>query len=600
MIFLRFIALIGMSSSSAEQFYDGTTCSSDPDSYPGSRYTCNSQHSCETFLVFRSNQRFQTISDISKLFHIDSDELLQENDNLLSSTQHLKPGAEVLIPLTCACSSGFYQASFKYEVLENTTFSEIACGVFEGLLKSATLAQNNLNDTKPGSQLTVPLRCACPENSSSTSKKVKYLVTLPIIEGDEQSSLTEKFDISLEDFWEANQLDPFSTLFPQTTVLIPLRDGPIRILDIPEPSPAPTSGFLPTLPVAKTQRTTSPTDLYIAGSVIGFLLLFMAMLVSGLYIKALRKWKSESVQPFTPTTSMALSPMRGSSTPSCLSPDLLAGIKYCLVNYSMEELKKATKDFSEETQINGSVYKGVVNNLEVMIKRMRLEDTRRVIDLHSKINHINIVNLLGVCYGESDLSWSYLVFEWPKNGCLRDCLRDCSFDGSNSLHWSRRTQIAFDISIGLHYLHCCAFPSYTHLNVSTRNIFITAEYRGKLAETVAPESPVNGSVSEKVHIFAFGIVLLELISARENTDGRLVRDSIGFLGGGGGGDEGGCFEGLRSFMDPNLKDYPLAEALCLAVLAKACVADDPLHRPTMDDIIKVLAKMVWPHQAETY
>ena len=46
-------------------------------------------------------------------------------------------------------------------------------------------------------------------------------------------------------------------------------------------------------------------------------------------------------------------------------------------------------------------------------------------------------------------------------------------------------------------------------------------------------------------------------------------------------------------MDPSLKDdYPLAEALCLAVLAKACLEDDPLHRPTMDYIMKVLARRV--------
>ena len=60
-----------------------------------------------------------------------------------------------------------------------------------------------------------------------------------------------------------------------------------------------------------------------------------------------------------------------------------------------------------------------------------------------------------------------------------------------------------------------------------------------------------------------------------------------------GGNEGGCFEQLRGFMDPCLKeDYSLAEALCLAVLAKACVEDDPLSRPSMDDVMKVLARMV--------
>lgn len=434
-------------------------------------------------------------------------------------------------------------------------------------------------------------------------------MTYPIIEGDEASKLSQKFGISEEDFWGANSIDSFTTLFPDTTVLIPLNDDPpIKLLDIPESPPPPSSsGFIPTHAVTKTPTSSDPTSLYIAGSIIGLLLLFMAMLVSVLYIKTLKKWKSnETVQPFTPTTtsSIALSPIIGSSTTSCLSPDLLAEIKFCLVNYSMEELRNATKDFSQDTQMSDdSVYKGVIVNnnnsnnnhhLEIMIKKMRLEDTRRAIDLHSKINHINIVNLTGVCYGDTDLlTWSYLIFEWPKNGCLRDCL--C--DSSNPLPWRTRTRIAFDIATGLHYLRCCAFPSYVHSNLSSKNIFITAEYRGKLADIAGPENFENGSVYEKVDIFAFGVVLLELISARENNDGKLVRESIGFLGGGCNNNEGGgCFEGLRGFMDPNLKDYPLAEALCLAVLAKACVEDDPQHRPTMDDIMKVLVKMVWPHK----
>ena len=80
---------------------------------------------------------------------------------------------------------------------------------------------------------------------------------------------------------------------------------------------------------------------------------------------------------------------------------------------------------------------------------------------------------------------------------------------------------------------------------------------------VAPEYLQHGSTSEKVDIFAFGVILLELILAREDHDGKSFKESITFLG---GASEGGCFEQLRSFMDPSLKDdYPLAEALCLAV-----------------------------------
>nr|GEY71448.1 alpha carbonic anhydrase 7-like [Tanacetum cinerariifolium] len=96
---------------------------------------------------------------------------------------------------------------------------------------------------------------------------------------------------------------------------------------------------------------------------------------------------------------------------------------------------------------------------------------------------------------------------------------------------------------------------------------------------------------EKEDILEFGTVLLEILSGEVKIGSTLLRESIGFLG--GEGSEGGCFENLKSFMDPCLKeDYPLAEALCLGVLAKACVENDPLHRPSMDDILKVLARMV--------
>ncbi|KAM1806991.1 hypothetical protein ACFX11_030058 [Malus domestica] len=195
------------------------------------------------------------------------------------------------------------------------------------------------------------------------------------------------------------------------------------------------------------------------------------------------------------------------------------------------------------------------------------------------------------------MSWSYLVFKFPSNGCLRGCLSS----PSSPLKWYQRTQITFDIATGLHLLHRCTFPSCAHLDINTRNIFVTANWRATLLNIgsisdlgssegndkgwVTPEYLLHGSASEKVDIFAFGVVLLELISAREDIDGKLFKESIKFLG--GGASEGGFLDQLRSFIDPQLEDYPLAEALCLAVLEKACVEHDPLHRPSIDDIMKV-------------
>ncbi|KAJ4822290.1 hypothetical protein Tsubulata_006398 [Turnera subulata] len=562
-MFLQWILviLVTLNSVHSQQYYDPSDCSADA-IYPGSRYTCSNssnddQSSCSTYLVYRANQHFRTVSDVSQLLQVDPDVLLRSS-NLTSPFTILEPGTEVVVPKTCSCTGEFFQADFSYVVPENTTISGVACAAFEGLLKSRTLLEENTaskNDVMAGTKLRVPLRCACP-NISTSDSGVQYLVTYPVVEGDGPTKICQKFGISTEELRAANHLETRPTIYPNTTILIPLKGRPVINFSAAT-SPPPTPGFVPTITV---QKATGPKlrNLYIAGSVVGFSLVVAVLVASGLYVKTLRKQKFDKLQSFntrssplscsTPRSSPRSGLTGRSSTASCLSPDLLVGIKFSLKNYSLEDLRGATRDFSEETKIGDHTYKALIDNVGFMIQQMKFEDTRQVIDIHSKINHINIVNLIGVCYGENDFAWSYLVFELPSNGCLRDLLSD----SSSPLPWIKRTQIAFDIVTGLHYLHNCIFPSYAHMNVSSRNIFITSNWRAKLT------------------------------SIRVNSSGASSK-----------GNEGGCFEQLRSFMDPCLKeDYSLAEALCLAVLAAACVQDDPLHRPSVDDILKVLVRMV--------
>ncbi|KAL3501601.1 hypothetical protein ACH5RR_036050 [Cinchona calisaya] len=484
------------------------------------------------------------------------DALLSKNNSTTSSFQILEPSREVLIPITCSCIGQFYVANLSYIFHGNMALSDIACGVFEGLVKSIILNDENpqANTTlQVGSVLRIPFKCACPDNFSS-NVGVRYLVTHPFVEKDNLNMVSKKFNIPVEDLWEANHLDPFATVYPNTTVLVPLKKEPSSLKEM-----------------------------------------------QGGEINSFAR-KSSMTSCSTPRSSQLSGPTPAkSSTASCLSPDLLESIKYSLGNYSVEELKKATNDFNEENRIMDDVYNGFIYNAEILIKQTRFEDTRQVTDVHSKINHVNIVKLHGVCYGDRDFSWSYLVFEFPTNGCLRGCLSS----SNPSLKWLRRTRIAFDIATGLHYLHYCMVPPYTHVNVNSKTIFLTRNWRAKIAvfgtiPTIGSSKGheniisniVHSSVSEKEDIFAFGVVLLEFISAKEELDGKTLTESIAFLGG-GPSDQGGCFDHLRNFVDPSLKEeYPLAEALCLAVLAKACIQDDPLHRPSMDDILKVLARMV--------
>lgn len=612
MVYLLLLFWAGLGLSSEQQYYDGSHCSSSTGN-PGSRYTCRngSENSCQAFLLYRANYRFRTISSISGLFGAETDRVLTLN-SLGSDMAVLELDKDVLVPINCSCSDKFYQADVRYFIHESLPSSEIACGVFEGLVNEFVLVNENPsleNSPDVGSELLVPIKCACPSNDSSTGSETKYFLTYPFRSGDNTYKLAEKFGVTPSDVWEANHLDYRSTVYPNTTVLVPLKKEPVIFIASPDPSPL-VPGFLPSVPAEKSTEAKEIRKLYIAGSVAGISLTIFTLISCGLYVKALNRLKARKFQSFSTGASSGisyLSPQTGSPT-SCLSPDILAGIKYSLHNYSVEDLRRATNGFSEDSKIcnRRSLYRGSIDNTEVMIQPLRFEEARRLIDAHARINHINTLNLLGVCYGgdgpRTDNSQSYVVFEYPGNGSLRDCLAR----RGTSLRWHVRKCIAFDIATGLHYLHHCIIPPYASLSVSSLDVFIASNWRAKLGNvagngTTDYLSSTTGQGIEKVWIFAFGVVLLELVSGKAvdgdvTANGKRLWDLIELPGGGVSGSgvyDGGCFERLREFIDPSLKDdYPIAEALCLAVLAEACVADDPLHRPSMDDILRVLAGMV--------
>lgn len=587
---LLIITFLSLRSISSQQYYDQTPCSSDATN-SATRYTCASAGtSCPTFIVYRANHRFSTVSAISNLFQTDSDTLIAVNPNVSSPTQPLESGHEVLVPITCSCSGDkFYHSYFTYTATQNTSITEIACAVYEGLVKSVTLTAENLihgNGVSAGSMIRLPLNCACLDEISKNDE-VKYLVTYALIEGDSTNKVGEKFNVAVEEIWKFNRMDPFtSTVFPNTTVLVPVRNEPFINFSIPNSDP-PTPQFLPMEPVRKGRNKQELKKLYIAGSVVGTFLIVALTISCCLYMKALKKFKNERIRALNSCSTPISPPF---STNSCLSPDLLVGVKYSLRSYSVEDIRIATKNFSEELKTSGG---GIYKCEEMMIKEMRFERTRQVIDVHSRINHVNIVKLRGVCYGDDSGScWcSYLVFELPCNGSLRECLVGSP---SGALHWHRRTQIAFDIATALHYLHYSVTPAaYTdQLRLSSANIFLTSSWRAKIL--VSGENLRSSGAAENVdrsgEIFAFGVVLMEVIGGREvAVDEGGVRETMTFLG----ANEGGCFDQLRSFVDPCLKDdYPLAEALCLAVLAGSCVDHDPMHRPSMEDVLKILARMV--------
>ena len=246
-------------------------------------------------------------------------------------------------------------------------------------------------------------------------------------------------------------------------------------------------------------------------------------------------------------------------------------------------------------------------------------DVSSEINMLKRINHTNIIRLSGFCVHGGN---TYLVYEHAENGSLTDWLHDNKYPGSSPLAWKQRVQIAYDVADALNYLHNYTNPPYIHKNLKTGNILLDSSFRAKisnfgLARTLenqdkeggvqltrhvvgthgymAPEYMEDGVIAPKLDVFAFGVVILELLSGREASNDKH-----------GGGDEEELLsasirrvtegdnvrEKLRGFVDPSLRhEYPLDIAFSMAQLAKNCVAHRLNSRPAMPEVFMTLSKI---------
>ncbi|KAF7146099.1 hypothetical protein RHSIM_Rhsim04G0048200 [Rhododendron simsii] len=285
------------------------------------------------------------------------------------------------------------------------------------------------------------------------------------------------------------------------------------------------------------------------------------------------------------------------------------------MEFSYEELANATNDFSIGHKIAqggfGAVYYAELRGEKAAIKKMHMMATREFLSelkVLTHVHHLNLVRLIGYCV-EGSL---FLVYEYIENGNLSKHLHGTGWD---PLPWSTRVQIALDSARGLEYIHEHTVPVYIHRDIKTANILIDKNFRAKVADFgltklaevggssqptrlvgtvgyVPPEYAQHGDVSPKIDVYAFGVVLYELISAKEAIVkvGGSMLESKGLVA---------LFEEvlnqpdsrekLCKLVDPRLGDsYPIDSVRKLAQLAKACTQENPLLRPSMRSAVVAL------------
>ncbi|KAM0011248.1 putative protein kinase RLK-Pelle-LysM family [Helianthus debilis subsp. tardiflorus] len=284
------------------------------------------------------------------------------------------------------------------------------------------------------------------------------------------------------------------------------------------------------------------------------------------------------------------------------------------VEFSYEELSAATQDFSLANKIGqggfGAVYYAELRGEKVAIKKMDMQASRQFqteLKVLTHVNHLNLVRLIGYCV-EGCLC---LVYEYIENGNLSQHLHG---SGRDPLPWSTRIQVALDSARGLQYIHEHTVDVYVHCDIKSENILIDENFHGKIADFgitrldvvgsrsrlvgtfgyMPPEYIQYGDVSPKVDVFALGVLLYELISAkpaiiRANNDddpkGLVALFDEIFR-------QADPKEGLVKMIDPRLGDnYPLDSVYNMAQLAKVCTREDHQRRPSMRSIVVALMKL---------
>ncbi|CDY38373.1 BnaC01g09820D [Brassica napus] len=230
------------------------------------------------------------------------------------------------------------------------------------------------------------------------------------------------------------------------------------------------------------------------------------------------------------------------------------------------------------------------------------------VNLLGKLRHRNIVRLLGFLYNDKNMM---IVYEFMLNGNLGDAIHGKNAAGRLLVDWVSRYNIALGVAHGLAYLHHDCHPPVIHRDIKSNNILLDANLDARIAdfglarmmarkkETVsmvagsygyiAPEYGYTLQVDEKIDIYSYGVVLLELLTGRRPLDPEFgesvdivewvrkkIRDNIS----------------LEEALDPNVGNcrYVQEEMLLVLQIALLCTTKLPKDRPSMRDVISMLGE----------
>lgn len=280
--------------------------------------------------------------------------------------------------------------------------------------------------------------------------------------------------------------------------------------------------------------------------------------------------------------------------------------------FNIEEVESATQSFSKANLLGrskfSSVHRGVLRDGSVVAVRSinvsscKLEESEFVkgLNLLTSLKHENVVRLRGFCCSR-DRGECFLIYDFASNGNLSKYFENGDGDdNADVLDWFKRINIINGIAKGIEYLHSSQAnkPSIVHRNISVEKVLLDRQFNPLIADSglhklladdimfstlkvsaamgyLAPEYVTTGRFTEKTDIFAFGVIILQILSGKLLLPSAIRSPAAS-----------GRFE---DFIDVNLRGkFSEAVAAKLGKLALECTDELPEERPAIQTIIQEL------------
>ncbi|KAF7008571.1 hypothetical protein CFC21_023300 [Triticum aestivum] len=280
-------------------------------------------------------------------------------------------------------------------------------------------------------------------------------------------------------------------------------------------------------------------------------------------------------------------------------------------SFSLVELEAATDNFQVSSLMgqdaHGQMYRGRLSNgTPVTIRSLKVNKSQsftRHIEMISKLRHRHLVSALGHCFqynlDDSTVTHLYLVFEYVHNGNLRG--RISQGTQGRRLSWGQRISTTIGVAKGIQFLHGGIIPGLFANNLKITNILMDQNQVPKigsynipiLSETMKSEGGAGSKYppdricrvpnGDKIDMYDFGVILLEVISGRPISsiyEVEIMKEQLQSALTAQGPSK------RSNFVDPAVSKGCSDDSMRTVMeICLRCLAKEPTQRPSVEDVL---------------